>query len=320
MAGSKVRYREWLRMWLEQMEGRVKESTRANYSLAVMNHILPALGDCMLEELTEEKLQETMLLWLRCGRLDGRGGLSLKTVKDLMTVVKSSLRAARRYYHLPPEQILLRYPAAANGAAEALSRAEQNRVAAAACGEGGPVAAGILLALYAGLRIGEICALQWRDVDLRERTLRVRKTVQRIYYKEWDGRSTSRMVITAPKTGSSLRTLPLAVFLVPVLEKLLCGDGEAYVLTGNHSCLEPKRFRVLYRRFLERHGLPPVRFHGLRHTFATRCIENGADCKTVSALLGHASVSTTLNLYVHPQMEVKRCCVDSLPFVTGSDT
>lgn len=313
MSDSKICYREWLKVWLQQMEGRVKESTRANYSLAVMNHILPALGDCMLEELTEEKLQETLLFWLRCGRLDGRGGLSPKTAKDLMGVIKSSLHAARRHYHLPPEEIQLRYPSGGREKTEVLSLAGQKRLVAAACSENSPAAAGVLLALYTGLRIGEVCALQWRDIDLQERTLRVCKTVQRIFYKEWDGRSGSQLVITAPKTSSSLRTLPLAGFLVPVLGNLLCRDEEAYVLTGERDYLEPKRFRALYRRFLERHGLPPLRFHCLRHTFATRCIEDGADCKTVSALLGHASVSTTLDLYVHPQMEVKRRCVDSLP-------
>ncbi len=183
MSGSKICYREWLKVWLQQMEGRVKESTRANYSLAVMNHILPALGDCMLEELTEEKLQETLLFWLRCGRLDGRGGLSPKTAKDLMGVIKSSLHAAQRHYRLPPEEIQLRYPSGAREKTEVLSLVGQKRLVAAACSENSPAAAGVLLALYTGLRIGEVCALQWRDVDLQERTLRVCKTVQRIFIR-----------------------------------------------------------------------------------------------------------------------------------------
>ena len=159
MSGSKICYREWLKVWLQQMEGRVKESTRANYSLAVMNHILPALGDCMLEELTEEKLQETLLFWLRCGH------------------------AAQRHYRLPPEEIQLRYPSGAREKTEVLSLVGQKRLVAAACSENSPAAAGVLLALYTGLRIGEVCALQWRDVDLQERTLRVCKTVQRIFIR-----------------------------------------------------------------------------------------------------------------------------------------
>ena len=115
------------------------------------------------------------------------------------------------------------------------------------------------------------------------------------------------------KTRSAARDVPLASFLVPLLRELHCSDPETYVLSGDRKCLEPKTYRTFYKRFLERNNLPMLRFHGLRHTFATLCIEDGADCKTVSALLGHASVNLTLSLYVHPQIEQKRKCIERLP-------
>ena len=170
-----------------------------------------------------------------------------------------------------------------------------------------------MISLYTGLRIGELCALQWKDIDLKGRIVHVRKTVQRIFYKEWTGATKSSVVITAPKTRSAARDVPLASFLVPLLRELHCSDPETYVLSGDRKCLEPKTYRTFYKRFLERNNLPMLRFHGLRHTFATLCIEDGADCKTVSALLGHASVNLTLSLYVHPQIEQKRKCIERLP-------
>ena len=136
MTDCNVKYRDWLQEWLVRIRGGVKESTWANYSVAVMNHILPALGEYTLEELTEEKLQETVFFWLRQGRLDGSGGLSGKTVKDLANVVKGSLRAARRYYHLPPQDISLRCPGTAlpHGCSDGV-RAEASCVRSAQRGE-----------------------------------------------------------------------------------------------------------------------------------------------------------------------------------------
>ncbi|MCB7512673.1 site-specific integrase [bacterium 210917-SL.2.15] len=191
-----------------------------------------------------------------------------------------------------------------------LTAPQQKRPVHAVFSEGTCQSAGILIS---GLRIEERCAPRWKDVDLKGRDIRVRKTVQRIFYKEWNGAAKSSVVLTAPKTRSAVRDVPLASFLVPLLRELRCGDSEAYVLSGSRRCLETKTYRTLYNRFLERYSMPLLRFHGLRHTFATRCVENGADCKTVSALLRHASVSLPLNLYVHPQMEQKRKCIRRLP-------
>ena len=215
MTDCNVKYRDWLQEWLVRIRGGVKESTWANYSVAVMNHILPALGEYTLEELTEEKLQKTVFFWLRQGRLDGSGGLSGKTVKDLANVVKGSLRAARRYYHLPPQDISLRCPGTALPRMNVLTASEQKRLVCAALSEGNCRSAGILISLYTGLRIGELCALQWKDIDLKGRIVHVRKTVQRIFYKEWTGAAKSSVVITAPKTRSAARDVPLASFLVP---------------------------------------------------------------------------------------------------------
>ena len=159
-----------------------------------------------------------------------------------------------------------------------------------------------------------MCALQWKDIDFDNKLLRVRQTVQRIYRKQLNGTGRSKVVIAAPKSRTSARDIPLAPILLPVLERLRQEDAEAYFIGGRMKCSEVRTYREFYDRFLARNNLTHIRFHALRHTFATRCIEAGGDCKTVSELLGHSTVNLTLNLYVHPQMAQKRQCIESLSY------
>lgn len=166
---------------------------------------------------------------------------------------------------------------------------------------------GILLCIHTGLRIGELCALQWKDFDLMNKTLKVDKTMIRTYTK-LDG---SKLRITQPKSRSSNRIIPLNSSIM-YYANLLKNDDESYILTGNKKWIEPNKYRLFYNRILKDLTLDHRKFHSLRHTFATRCIEYGCDYKSLSKILGHSNVSITMNLYVHPQMEMKRKCVEML--------
>ena len=313
MEKTGMRYKDWLREWLEKKRALVKEATWANYSVAVMNHIMPVLGEYDIAEITEERMQETVLYWLRRGRLDGCGGLPQKTVKDLVTIIKDSLHMAYKKLGLPMPEINIIYPSAGiSPQVEALTAEQQKAVIAAVLQEFNSRTFGILMCLYTGMRIGELCALQWSDIDMKNGILTVSKTVQRIFCKNWDGSAASEVVVTLPKTKNAIRDIPISSFLLAMLRRIDPHDPQAFVITGKRESPEPRVYRSYYTRFLKRNDVPHIRFHGLRHTFATRCIEDGADYKTVSAILGHASVSTTLNLYVHPQMEAKRKCVERL--------
>ena len=166
---------------------------------------------------------------------------------------------------------------------------------------------GISICLQTGLRIGEICALTWADLDLKAGLLRVNKTLQRVYL----GPNSSEIVLDSPKTAHSYREVPLSAQLIAQLRPLKRrADPRHFVLTGAAKAAEPAVFRAYFKRLMRSLGLPLIRFHGLRHSFATRCIECGCDYKTVSALLGHANISTTLNLYVHPNIDHKKRCVN----------
>lgn len=310
-------YKEWLARWLAGKEGYVKEATYANYSVTIVNHIIPVLGDCTIPELTEGRIQGAVLAWLESGRLDNKGGLSEKTVRDFLMIIKLSRRAATKYLKLPHEPLEIKFPK--TGRIEKLKvllPAETQRLIQNVLLNLNSRNAGFLIALYAGVRIGELCALQWKDIDMEKGVLSITKTIQRVNIKRVDGESSTRIIISTPKTRASVRTIPLASCILPAMRRLQPEDNEVYLITGTRGYLEPRSYRSYYSRYLRRIGIPHLNFHGLRHTFASRLIEQGADVKTVSELLGHASVTITLNLYVHPQMEQKRKCIEMIhPFL-----
>ena len=168
-------------------------------------------------------------------------------------------------------------------------------------------ALGIALSLHTGIRIGELCALQWKDIDLTNRTITVRKTVQRI--KCYGGKNKTKLVITEPKSASSARIIPIPDCLIVVLEKFK-DNADKYVLSGKYSPVEPRTVQYRFASVLKKANLPSVHYHSLRHAFATNCISLGFDVKTLSEILGHSSVEITLNRYVHSSLDRKRACMD----------
>jgi integrase len=263
--------------------------------------------------LSEEVIQEYAFHLLHKGRLDGNGGMSERTAKDIIVVLKNTLRDAMRQRILPQAELNIQFPNQHDQyKIQVLPKDAQRKLVQAIYLDLTPKSAGILLALHTGLRIGEICGLKWNDIDFDQKILKVQRTVQRVYRKALDGSGKSKIVISTPKTRSSKREVPLAGLLLPVLRKILPENIDTFFLSRNENCLEVRTFRAFFENFLSSNQIDRINFHALRHTFATRCIEAGGDCKTVSELLGHSTVNMTLNLYVHPQIEQKRKCVELL--------
>lgn len=163
---------------------------------------------------------------------------------------------------------------------------------------------GILICLYTGIRVGELCALQHGDIDLSERTMRIGKTMQRLRIKgDPDKKTVVKILI--PKSSHSVRIIPIPGVLVRILDDYDAEDG-AYLLTGSEErYVEPRTMQKRFKRIIEKCGLDDANFHATRHTFATRCVELGFDLKSLSEILGHAGVAITMNKYVHPTMEHK---------------
>ena len=165
---------------------------------------------------------------------------------------------------------------------------------------------GIYMALRTGMRLGEICALRWCDISFYTQMISVRHTVQRVQFPESENCARTRLVMGSPKSESSFRTIPLMPDMAALCQKFYPGSQEAFVLTGAKQCMEPRKLQRRLKVCTDACRLDQVHFHTLRHTFATRCVEAGFDLKTLSAILGHASVNITLNQYVHPDAEFMR--------------
>ncbi|MBQ7273793.1 MAG: site-specific integrase [Bacteroidales bacterium] len=286
--------------WLSHKKLYVKKSTYATYCILIGSHIIPFLGEkCVVKENDVQDFVNSEL----------ERGLSLKTVKDILVVLKMILRFGAKNSLFPDRRIDVVFPTQREKAdIEVMSVSNQRRLMCYVREHFSFRNLGILICLSSGIRIGEICALRWADIDLECGVIRVSKTIQRIYI---DGHT--ELIEDAPKTVNSNREIPLtrelAAYIRPI-RKIV--KGEFYLLSNSPTPVEPRTYRTYFRRLTEKLGLPPIRFHGLRHSFATRCIESKCDYKTVSALLGHSNISTTLNLYVHPGLEQKRRCIDAV--------
>lgn len=306
-------FQNWVEQWLVRKEQLVKESTYSVYSNIVVNHLVPKFGKIELKKISENMIQDFAFHLLQKGRLDGQGGLCERATKDIIVVLKTSLRDAMRQRIIPSTEFEIKFPnKQSSRKVIVMSKTEQQKLIQAIYLDLNLKTAGIMLALHTGLRIGEICGLKWSDIDFENKIMHVNRTLQRVYQKDLDGKGKSKIVISSPKSKSSRRSIPLSSSLLPILRKIAPLSNDVFFISGSEKCIEVRTYRTFFENFLEKNEVGRINFHVLRHTFATRCIEAGGDCKTVSELLGHSTVTMTLNLYVHPQLEQKRRCVELL--------
>lgn len=175
---------------------------------------------------------------------------------------------------------------------------------------------GILISLYAGLRIGEICALTWNDIDLNNKVIYVRNTVVRVKSAAGDSAKT-HLIIDTPKTAASLRCIPICSTLLSALTSCSARATSQYVVSYTSNFVSPRTYDYRFKKLLDACQIPRINYHALRHTFATRCIEAGVDVKSLSEILGHGDVSITLNTYVHSSMDLKRIQLEKIACVSA---
>lgn len=290
--------------WKEEKKKYVKKSTYAAYQLLIQNHIKPYFGD--LYEVNEEKVQQFVF-----DKLDA--GLSEKTIRDIIIVLKMILKFGIKNGYLEYVQIDAKFPSKQEKKnLDVLSKADQKKFMEHLRNNFTFKNLGIFICLSTGMRIGEICGLRWCDVDTAEGVIKVRHTLQRIYIIEGETRHTE-LLLDTPKTANSVRDIPMSSELLKMLKSLnKVVNKNYYVISNDIKPIEPRTYRNYYKKLCKQLDIPELKFHGLRHSFATRCIESKADYKTVSVLLGHSNISTTLNLYVHPNKEQKKKTIDKM--------
>lgn len=299
-----ILFYEIAEQWKSTMIPHVKESTSVKYNNLLRSYILPLLGEKTIQSLSHEDIVCFCNTLLLKGGVK-ENGLSSKTVADCLSLVRSILKYSSNQGILPlcdGKSVSIKQ---CSKELRILSIKEQDCLYQYLYDNLNERNIGILICLFTGLRIGEICALRWGDISLTEQTLRVRLTMQRIQTSPGTDKKT-KILIAAPKSSCSVRTIPLPNELVQILSSYE-REENAYVLTGvTEKFVEPRTMQNHFRRITNACGISNVNYHALRHTFATRCVELGFDIKSLSEILGHASVNITMNRYVHPSMETKR--------------
>ena len=282
--------------WLETNKNQVKITTYQKYKSTIEKHIIPELGRIQIQFLTSAIIQQfTDKLLMK--------NISRTTVNDILIVLGMGLAYAEKEYslHIPKISLVKNPPKEMR----VLSVSEQNLFVEYLLNKNDVFSFGMLLALFTGLRIGELCALTWDDIG--ETTIRVNKTVQRIQQND-----STEIITLPPKTVSSNRIIPIPKELM-LLIKSRRNIGSV-LKQENGKSVEPRLMQMKFKKYTDECGIENINFHSLRHSFATRCVEVGFDIKTLSEILGHSDVKTTLNKYVHSSMEQKAKQMDLLKF------
>lgn len=284
--------------WLASVRRNLKESTFVKYASILEKHIKPRLGECFPLGLSTgliECFRDELLFIDAC---------SPKTVKDILVLLRSVLKYTAKQFPNVFPQIDINYPKEAKKEMRVMSREEQRHLIAYLLDDLDECKFGILLSLFTGIRIGELCALRWENISLEDNTIRITSTMQRL--QDYDGEAKTKILIGTPKSDTSRRIIPLTDQAAALCRRMNPRSNAAYVLTGTEKYMEPRTLQYRLEKYTGECGLVGVHFHTLRHTFATRCVEVGFEIKSLSEILGHASTTITLDRYVHASIDLKR--------------
>lgn len=302
---------EFLPLYKEYKVKTCKISTVSAYQLLIRNHIKPLLGCYELSDITNK---EAEMLKTSCEA----SGLSRKSVEDVIIVLKNILKIAQYLEVSETRKITVLWTTnniEQKNKVEAYSKDQVKKLVDYLDANPSFENLAILLTIYSGIRIGEVCALQWKNVDLDAKVIHIKSTIQRIYVEDDNGSLHTEISISSPKTQSSQREIPLVPRVYKIMKDFnrIC-KPDYFVNSGKVKPIEPRTFRNYYNKLIRDLGLPKLKFHGLRHTFATQMLSAKADVKVLSTILGHRDIATTLNIYVHPSQDDKRNAMAKLKF------
>ncbi len=297
-------YKEWVVIWISDHRLQIKTSTYTTYIYKLKKYILPIIGDIELNQLNDNKIQEVITIWMQ-------RGLKSSTIHVLHHILKKSLNDAYDLNQLSQKPCQkIRLPKKQKVHAKAITRQEQkkleNRAKSCPFYKGSPV----LLSLNTGLRIGEISALRWSDIDLEQRIIHVQNTFQRLILP--NEKNKTKLTLDTSKTESSDRIIPISLKLYEYLIEWKKESISQYVCSKKNGPSEPRMITYYFHQIRNSCGLENIHFHQLRHTFATRCIESNGDIASISKLLGHTSIKTTLDIYTDSLFESQQQVIQKM--------
>lgn len=288
--------------WLEERKSITKTGTVGTYSARISKHILPYFEGKKYKDINCMDITNFINYKLSCG-------LSAKYVSDITMMLKSASKLFSETTGCENRLAAVKLPKARTRETDTLTANEQKLLCDELLKMDSDISVGIYLSSFTGLRIGELCALRWGDINFEERLMRVDKTVQRVAVP--NGRYKTSVVLSTPKTDTSSRIIPLPCFLTELLEPHRKDDG-IFIVSGKDTPTEPRTLTHHFKNILQRAGVPDVKFHALRHTFATNCLHRNFDVKTLSEILGHANTDITMRIYVHTSLDRKVACMNLL--------
>ncbi len=310
--GHERTFREVLLMWLENNRIRYKGATYKKYQYLIDTHIIPQLGNVKMSAISATMINTFLEEKMTSGRLDRTGGLSPSYVRSIMLIINGAIKYAVSEKMCSPLKNKIFRPTMPKEELPILSLDAQKRLESHLSDEPDPTGVGILLSLHTGLRIGEVCALTWNDIDLSNHIIHIRHTISRVKSTNNSDGSKSVLILDVPKTKASTRDIPISSALYSILAGACFRTRDHFIVSDSSQFLSPRTYEYRYHRLLKECGVEQINYHALRHTFATRCIEAGVDVKSLSEILGHANVGITLNTYVHSSIELKRTQLEKL--------
>lgn len=294
--------------WLLNNAVRYKQATYSKYKYMIDKHIVPFIGEMQIKNVSASTVNTFLENKLKNGGLGNKNELSPSYVRTMALIINSALKYAVTEGMCSPIKSEIFKPSVRQSNILTLNHNEYNILSQYCRDHLNHISLGILIALSTGLRLGEICALKWDDIDLNSHLIHVNNTVSRIK----DDKYKCKWIIEVPKTPASLRVVPISDSLINSILKIKELSVSNYIVSQNESFINPRTFEYRYHKELCASTVRDINFHALRHTFATRCMEGGMDVKSLSEILGHSNVNITLNTYVHSSMELKKIQIEKV--------
>lgn len=297
MSIYKEKYEERLNNWLLEKKEYIKEQSYIKYYTVIKNNIIPILGKYRINKITQDVLDTYF-------QSNEFNNLSLSIQNTIYYIIKSSIdnkKISFDKYNIKRPKYRINY----------LTSKEEKILIDYIINNMNINNLGILIFLYTGIRIGEICSLKWKDIDFINNTISIKRTSQRIRNINSNTSKKTKIIVTTPKSISSIRTIPVGTSILNYLKEYYI-DKDCYILTSSNKPKDTRVYEKHFERVLIKCNLKKINFHSLRHTFATRCIESGIDVKSLSEILGHSNYSVTLNIYVHSSIDQKRRSIDKM--------
>ena len=299
--GEKIEFEQIAEEWLEYKKISIKESTYCNYLFIIEKYLNPKFKGKYIDKIQNYNYYIQELL----------KELSPKTVRDIINVLKSILKYYEDEYNSILQVKRINLPKLEKTRLKILNKQEKLKLEKYCIEKNNLKTLGIIVCLNTGMRVGEICSLKWKNIDLDDRKIYIDKTLQRVYNKN---KKNTNLIIDRPKTECSIRSIPINQKLYAILRPLRKKyKDEDYFLSGkSKEIVEPRNYQYTFKSILKECKIKPYKFHILRHTFATNCIEVGMDAKSLSEILGHSDVNVTLGIYVHSSDKIKKKYLEKL--------